>query len=275
VDGDTARSVTAFGARSPAAFFAKERRCQFRSSLKLYGDLSASAVRELARAAHRQGMQVWAHAVLFPARASDLVRAGVDVLSHAPFLVWEAVDPLPPYAEAGLRSAPFTRVAPEDPAVTRVLELMASRQVILDATLFLYRAQGQASDTAREDFRAPRLAYAAAADWAGAVTRRARELGVLVSAGTDAMGGDADGELPNFHRELELLVKEAGFTPAQAIAAATSIAARALGIEKTVGTISPGAQADLVILRANPLVDIRKTREIELVVKRGRVLRPR
>jgi imidazolonepropionase-like amidohydrolase len=53
------------------------------------------------------------------------------------------------------------------------------------------------------------------------------------------LGGDADGELPNIHRELELLVDEAGFTPLQAIAAATSITARAIGVENTVGTIAP------------------------------------
>jgi imidazolonepropionase-like amidohydrolase len=242
------------------------------SALKLYGDLSEDAVRRLTGEAHREGLKVWAHAALLPARPSDLVRAGVDVLSHAPYLVWEAVAALPPYTEGALRSAPFARVPPSDPAIDRVLESMAKRRVVLDATLVLYALQSETSAAAREEFRPDRLTYAAAVKWGIAVTRRARQLGVAVSTGTDAMGGDVDGELPNIHRELELLVQEAGFTPLQAIAAATSVAARAVGIEKTVGTIVPGQQADLVILSGNPLVDIRHTRQIRGVIKKGKLL---
>jgi imidazolonepropionase-like amidohydrolase len=104
------------------------------------------------------------------------------------------------------------------------------------------------------------------------LTRRARELGVAVAAGTDALAGERDGELPNLHRELELLVHGAGFSPLEAITAATRNSARALGAEDTRGTIGVGKLADLVVLRADPSADIRNTREIELVVKRGRVI---
>jgi ABC-type uncharacterized transport system substrate-binding protein len=51
--------------------------------------------------------------------------------------------------------------------------------------------------------REPTLIAAAAAEWAAAVTRRARELGVLVSAGTDGQGAETEGSLPNLHVELD------------------------------------------------------------------------
>ena len=84
---------------------------------------------------------------------------------------------------------------------------------------------------------------------------------------------EADAALPSLHQEMELLVRESGFTPAAAIRAATAVAARALGIEKTHGTIAPGFAADLVVLAADPLADIRRTREIVLVIKSGREAR--
>ena len=61
--------------------------------------------------------------------------------------------------------------------------------------------------------------------------------------------------------ELEQLVA-AGLTPAQAIHAGTGAAARILGAEKDLGTIEVGKWADLILLDANPLDDIRNTRQI-------------
>ena len=69
------------------------------------------------------------------------------------------------------------------------------------------------------------------------------------------------------HDELELLV-EAGLTPSEAIAAATSNAAAHLGLED-VGTIEPGKVADMVLLSADPLADIRNTRRISEVIVGG------
>jgi imidazolonepropionase-like amidohydrolase len=142
----------------------------------------------------------------------------------------------------------------------------------LDATLLFFDLHAKAPDSDGEDFRADRVTFLAAFKWGAAVTRRARELGVPVAAGTDAMGGEQGNPFPNLHRELQLLVDEAGFTPIQAISSATSIAAQTLKIEKTVGTIAVGKLANIVVLRADPSRDIRNTREIALVLKRGKVI---
>ena len=66
------------------------------------------------------------------------------------------------------------------------------------------------------------------------------------------------------HLELEYMTK-AGLTPMQALVCATSTAARCLHAEDQIGTLSPGKWADLVVLSANPLDDIRNTRKIESV----------
>lgn len=103
--------------------------------------------------------------------------------------------------------------------------------------------------------------------------RRARETtaklwraGVTIGTGTDIW------QIPiGVHMELEQLVA-AGLTPAQAIHAGTGGAARILGAEKDLGTIEVGRWADLIILDADPLVDIRNTRRIWHVVHNGRVI---
>jgi tripartite-type tricarboxylate transporter receptor subunit TctC/imidazolonepropionase-like amidohydrolase/Tol biopolymer transport system component len=109
-------------------------------------------------------------------------------------------------------------------------------------------------------------------DWAEDA-RRAREAaaklwraGVTIGTGTDVW------QVPTgVHMELEQLVA-AGLTPAEAIRAGTSGAARILGADKDLGTIEVGRRADLVLLDANPLVDIRNTRRIWTVVRDGRIV---
>lgn len=97
-----------------------------------------------------------------------------------------------------------------------------------------------------------------------------RSAGVRFLAGTDA--GDVF-SIPgsSLHRELELLV-EAGLTPMDALQAATRNAAEYLGESASAGTIEAGKRADLVLLDANPLSDIRNTRSIAAVVLGGRWL---
>jgi len=99
------------------------------------------------------------------------------------------------------------------------------------------------------------------------------QAGVRIIAGTD---GPGIGRLvPGFglHRELELLVAS-GLSPLQALRAATSIAAEALGKEDQLGTIEPGKLADMVIVDADPLKGIQNLREIHLVIEGGKTYHP-
>ena len=92
--------------------------------------------------------------------------------------------------------------------------------------------------------------------------------GVNVGFGTDS--GAQPGGIPGFseHRELELMV-DAGLTPLQAITSATGQNAKLLHLQDR-GSIAVGKRADLLVLDADPLVDIRNTRNIVAVYHDGR-----
>lgn len=101
------------------------------------------------------------------------------------------------------------------------------------------------------------------------ITRLAHQAGVPIMAGTDASDTMI---VPGFslHRELALLVR-AGLPPMDALRSATTIPARHLRQSELYGGISPGKQADLVLLNANPLKDVRNMGLIEAVISSGRV----
>jgi imidazolonepropionase-like amidohydrolase len=87
-------------------------------------------------------------------------------------------------------------------------------------------------------------------------------------------GYPGQNELPTLHDELQLFVDRVGMTPAEALAAATLNAAEALGASHEMGSIEVGKLADMVILDADPLENIRNTRRIVAVIKGGHVFRP-
>jgi imidazolonepropionase-like amidohydrolase len=94
--------------------------------------------------------------------------------------------------------------------------------------------------------------------------------GVPFMAGTDTAPGVYI--MPGFslHDELANFV-EAGFTPMESLETATSNPAKFLGMEGRLGSVEPGKIADLVLLSANPLEDIRNTQKINAVVSDGRL----
>jgi imidazolonepropionase-like amidohydrolase len=94
--------------------------------------------------------------------------------------------------------------------------------------------------------------------------------GVQLLAGTDA------GSVlvyPGFslHEELRLLVHDAGLSPKLALRAATAAPARFFGMEETLGAIEPLHIADIVLLDADPLANIRNTRRVFAVIQGGHI----
>jgi imidazolonepropionase-like amidohydrolase len=104
------------------------------------------------------------------------------------------------------------------------------------------------------------------------LVRAMHQAGVPFLAGTDTPGVPC--VFPGFslHDELAQLVAECGFTPLEALQAATRDPARFLGREKDLGTVEPGKLADLVVLDADPLADIHNTTKIAAVVMNGKLL---
>jgi imidazolonepropionase-like amidohydrolase len=99
--------------------------------------------------------------------------------------------------------------------------------------------------------------------------REAHRAGVPLLAGTD-LGTLLTFPGSSVHEELALLVEHVGLTPMEALRTATIHPARFFGVEQEVGTIAVGKRADLVLLRADPLRDIRSVAQVDGVVAGGR-----
>jgi len=228
------------------------------TGLKIYADLTPDLVARVTAEAHRQGLRVWAHSAVFPAKPSEVLAAGVDVMSHSNYLGAEGMHPPPATYEAARRGIgiDYSASPVEGEAITRLLRQMKEKGVILDETLFVTNAGKRGDDD--PVWR-----------WTVAVTRRAHEIGVTLAAGTDSFGNPARDAVPNLHREMQMLVENGGLTPLEAIQAATLGGARAIGVEKDYGTVAAGKMADLVVLHEDPSADIRKTAAIAAVVKGG------
>jgi imidazolonepropionase-like amidohydrolase len=97
------------------------------------------------------------------------------------------------------------------------------------------------------------------------------DAGVQIAMGTDT--GAPTGRWQGYFEHLEMqMMVEAGLTPMKVIVAATGGAAKVMRIDDMVGTLRPGRQADLLVLGANPLADIRNTHSLEQVWIAGRKL---
>lgn len=109
-------------------------------------------------------------------------------------------------------------------------------------------------------------------DVAAATTRLLDAAGVTLLAGTD-VGETFLVPGASLHEELRTLVEQAGLSPLAALQAATLNPARVLGLSDSLGTVEAGKLADLVLLDADPLVEISNTQRIRAVVWDGRLFR--
>lgn len=101
--------------------------------------------------------------------------------------------------------------------------------------------------------------------------QRAHQVGVSLLVGTD-LGVSLVYPGFSMHEELRLLVNEVQLSPLEALRAATVNPARNMGLADTAGGITAGHRADLVLLDADPLRDIRTIARIRAVVLNGRLL---
>jgi imidazolonepropionase-like amidohydrolase len=102
----------------------------------------------------------------------------------------------------------------------------------------------------------------------GRAARAARAAGVPVVFGTDS----AVYEHGRNAEEFALLVDLAGMSPAEAIASATTVAARLLDLEGQIGRIAPGYSADLIAVSGDPLRDVRALEHVDYVMVRGKTI---
>jgi len=109
------------------------------------------------------------------------------------------------------------------------------------------------------------------ADWRASYRKLAGLVGAMHKAGVPIVAG-TDGSGLELVRELELYVDDAGFTPAEALAAATIVPARLVGADAETGSIAVGKAADLVLVNGDPSRTIGDLRHTEVVMMDGKYM---
>jgi imidazolonepropionase-like amidohydrolase len=225
--------------------------------IKVYANLSRATYFAMAAEARRLGIPFAGHVTdsVTQAEAAD---SGQRSFEHS---FWVLQDKCSPSRQ--------TAVGLNADRCAALSARMAARGTAFVPTLSVFRVMGDSSKRSS-------LAFAGTLLPSRDSTRRPNSMvaqigafqqaGVMILAGTDNVGGVPAA----LHLELTLLVENAGLTPLQALQAATLNPAKYLGATDSLGTVAPGKLADLVLLNANPLADIRHTTEIEAVVADGR-----
>jgi imidazolonepropionase-like amidohydrolase len=239
----------------------------YATGIKLYADLAAPLAKRIVDEAHRQGILVWAHSTLFPAKPSDVVDAGVDVISHSCLMIYQAADEVPSDVKSK-GDVPLDQFAGANSrALAPVFANMFKRGTILDATVWIYGAV-QTDKTSN-----PQIARHKCDDRVGgAITRQAYAAGVPIATGTDYFAPWTD-RWPDVFHEMEVLVRSAGMPPAAVIKSATIIGARTVGRGSDMGSIEAGKLADMVVLRRNPTENIENFKTVQMTIRRGRIYR--
>ena len=231
--------------------------------------LSPEVYGEIISAAKEHGLPVAIHIVDLE-DAIGIVQAGVDLVAHS--VRDEAVDQA--LTEAMLE-ADICLV----PTLTREVSTFAyaERPDFFDDPFFLERAAPADLDAFLTPQRQAQSESEAAQFWRSALPLALQNMNRLHDAGVGVAMGTDTGPVGRFqgyfeHLEMEMMA-DAGLTPAEVIHAATGGAASCMGLAGTVGTLVPGAMADLVVLEESPLADILNTRGIHSVWTSGNRIR--
>lgn len=233
-------------------------------AIKLYDNLRPQDVRAITAEAHKQGMRVWAHGMVFPTPPADVVAAGVDSISHTCYLAYHISNPRPTtYRDRRLVEIDKLKGG-DNPEMTALFKDMAARGIVLDATLRVYQEYDRRL-AAKPDMK-PRPHCTL--EVASALTAQARRAGVTIVTGTDGVPPAAH-PWPALYDELELLHARAGMTHGEVIRAATLDGAKVIGQEAEMGSIEAGKLANFIVLDRDPLADLGNLRSIRFTVKRG------
>jgi hypothetical protein len=253
--------------------------------IKIYSSVKPEIVRAITADAHARSMTVTGH-IPQGMTAIEGVHDGMDQINHISYELLYFTRPV-----LGVDGKPDRTKAPvlvlDGPRVNDLISTLLAHHTILDPTVALYETFlntkplnqlepgiDHVPPQLREALDSPPAtgdkAVTAEGQWKAVIAT----LHALHAAGIPIVAG-TDQAIPGYslHRELELYV-QAGFTPLEALQAATIEPARALGVEKESGSLEAGKRGDVLLLNADPLADIHNTRAVWRTVAAGAVYDP-
>jgi hypothetical protein len=255
------------------------------TSFKAYMNITRDELGAAIQQAHAHKMKLTGHlcSVTWP----EAIALGIDDLEHGPvFADTEFVSSKKPDECPSGGSATWSKLAIDSPQVKSLIDNLVSHHVALTSTLPVFEAmvplrpplqsrviQSMSTESA-QSYLTERAGIPGTSPMASLMRKEMDfefafvKAGGLLLAGPDPTGNG--GVLPGFgdQREIELLV-EAGFTPLQAIHIATENGAVYLGRHDRIGTLAPGKQADIVLIKGNPSKRIEDIENVETIFKSG------
>lgn len=251
--------------------------------IKIYSSVKPEEVKTVAAEAHRLGMTVTGH-IPEGMNAYEGVNDGMDQINHIQYVMAILHAPLPQGSGRLARMNAEANVDFNSPDAQKAVAFLKAHNTVLDPTLSIFEFFTANTSHPPASFEpgvlkvAPELAeplvdvgppnqFSPLQE--KIFQKEVEAVGVLHRAGIRIVAG-TDQTVPGYslHREMELYV-QAGFTPMEAIQAATLVPAQVMGLDKELGTIEPGKRADMIILSANPLDDIHNSRQVESVITNG------
>jgi imidazolonepropionase-like amidohydrolase len=258
------------------------------TSFKVYMHITRAELAAVVKAAHSRHLKVTGHLCSIGFREAASI--GIDDLEHGLTVDNEFVPRKQPDAcpEGKERNESLVKLDIASAPAQDMIKDLVAHHVAVTSTLPVFetfvpnrpilpqRVLDALAPEARSDYLAARSRNAQTPDnpWPTILKKEMEferafvKAGGLLLAGEDPTG--YGGVLAGFgdQREVELLV-EAGFTPVEAIHIASENGARFLGEDKSIGTVAPGKQADLVVIHGDPGKDIADIEKVETVFKDG------
>jgi hypothetical protein len=263
------------------------------TGIKIYGTFNSAWLPATITEAHRLGLHVHGH-IPVGIRPLDAINDGYDEVTHINWIIMQAMpDSVIAVSNGIMRFEGPGRygkdVDLDGAPMRKIVDTMAARHIYSDPTMVAFESlyvpdNGDLSpayapfvgtlppatergfrtggfavppDLTRADYRA---------SWAKmiALLTRMHKAGIPIVAGTDGSGIE-------LIRELEIYT-QAGFTPAEALAAATIVPARLVGMEQHTGSIKIGKNADLALIQGDPSSHITDLRQTRVVMLDGKLL---
>jgi len=255
--------------------------------VKIYSSVKLPQIAAAATEAHKLGMTATGH-IPEGVTTRQAIEAGQDQVSHIPYIFQMMLPPFPAGTKRMERMKAFSELDLDSEAAKREIAFLKEHHTVVDPTLAVYELDTASTAKPFISFEpgvakvAPELAQAlfdvGPPDENAELVQKTFDkfvalVGKLHAAAVPVVVG-TDQTVPghSVHREIELYTT-AGFTPMEAIQAATIVPARVMGMEKELGTIEAGKRADLILVKGNPLEDIHAVRNVEFVMTGGKMFK--